>query len=196
MVSGSEDAFAEIYRRHAATVRSVARMILGAVATCDDVVAEVFVGLWVSPVSFDPARGTLRSFLRLQARSRSLDVWRSETARRRREETQERYAGQIPRGIDAEFLAAEQATSVRRAVELLPPTERDAVRLAFFGGMSYRGVAALLGLPEGTTKSRIRSGLRRLAAMDALVEQHHERVPQSVVGASMATARFRAAAGA
>ncbi len=70
-------------------------------------------------------------------------------------------AGSGP-SLEEEVMEMETATHVRRALETLAPQERDAIRLAYFGGHSYREVARLLDAPEGTVKSRIRSGLRKL----------------------------------
>ena len=76
--SGGGDAYAELYRRHSASVAAVARMILANDERCQDVVAEVFVGLWFYPEKFEPSRGSLLAFLRMKARGRSIDMVRSE----------------------------------------------------------------------------------------------------------------------
>ena len=156
-----EDAFDEIFRRHSRSVAAVTRMILGRRAECDDVVSEVFIGLWRSPEAFDSDRGTLLTFLRVKARGRCIDLVRSETARARREKGQELPLGSPP-DVDSSLLSAEIAAQLRRAVASLPPEEREPIELAYFEGMTYREVAAHLDLPEGTVKSRIRGGLRKL----------------------------------
>jgi RNA polymerase sigma-70 factor, ECF subfamily len=163
VIGRRDDALAELYRRHAASVAATTRMILGAGPGCDDVVAEVFLGLWLHPSKFDPARGSLLGFLRLKARSCSIDLLRSETSRKRREEA-DRYAGTGPEpDIDSGVLASEAAEELRRAVASLPPGEASAIELAFFQGMSYSAVAVHLNIAEGTAKSRIRRGLHRLS---------------------------------
>lgn len=154
------DAYSELYRRHARSVASAARTILVTDERCEDVVAEVFVSLWFFPEKFDPARGTLLAYLRLNARSRSIDVVRREEARTRREVT---TWPRIPvDDADAALVGAESAVAVRSALVLLPVVEREPIVLAFFAGLTYPEVAVRLGLPEGTVKSRIRAGLRRL----------------------------------
>ena len=155
------DAYAELYRRHWASVAATVRTVLGNGAECDDVVADVFVGIWMSP-TFDTARGSLLGFLRLRAKCHSIDVVRAETSRKRREQgglSAERDPGE---DVDSAFLAVETAAALRRAVGLLPAAERQAIQLAFYDGMSYRAVALHLNLPQGTVKSRIRRGLQRL----------------------------------
>jgi len=168
-----EDAFAELYRRHGASVTAVSSMILGSGPDSADVAAEVFATFWLAPHSFDPARGSLLSFLRMKARGRSIDVVRSTAARRRREVSD--VAGdarmELVAGPDEMAVQSESADAMRRAVVDLPPGERDSIYLAFFEGMSYKAVAVRLGIPEGTVKSRIRSGLQRLRTSSGLDPQ-------------------------
>lgn len=124
-------------------------------------VQEVFVRLWTRAEQFDPGRGSLRSYLLAQTHGRSLDVVRSETSRRRREE---RAAWLVRESVDVEreVIESSVADEVRRALAALPENERAPVELAYLGGKPYREVAIQLGIPEGTAKSRIRSGLSRL----------------------------------
>ena len=84
LVDECGDAYAELYRRHSRSVTAAVNMILVNDSRCEDVVAEVFVGLWFFPERFDSSRGSLLAFLRLKARGRSIDLVRAETARRRR----------------------------------------------------------------------------------------------------------------
>ena len=160
------DAFTELRRRHLAPVTAVARMILGNRSSCEDVVAEVFVGFWLAPEKFDSQRGTVLAYLRLMARGRSIDLIRSDTARRRREVTKD--VGVPDHDADAAMIDAEAAGELRAALALLPADERIPIELAFFRGMTYGAVALRLELPEGTVKSRIRRGLRRLELSDNL----------------------------
>ncbi|MGH9102945.1 MAG: RNA polymerase sigma factor, partial [Acidimicrobiales bacterium] len=137
-----------------------AATILGRSCYVEDVVAEVLERLWEAPERFDPKRGSLVGFLRLQARRRSIDLLRAEASRRRREVTAGKPAP-IP-GPEDQTLAYHQARGVHLAVSALPSGERAAIELAYFLGMSYRAAAVALGEPEGTVKSRINKGLRRL----------------------------------
>jgi RNA polymerase sigma-70 factor (ECF subfamily) len=156
-----EQALGEAYRRHASASRSLALRLVGDRALADDVVQEVFVRLWTQAGRFDSSRGTLRSYVLAQTHGRSLDLVRSETARRRREEREARM-GTATVDVEREAIANTVADDVRRALASLPEEEREPVELAYLGGLPYREVAARLGLPEGTAKSRIRSGLSRL----------------------------------
>ncbi len=157
-----EDALAEAYRRHAGAVFGLARRLLRDRTAAEEIVQEVFVRLWNAPDRFDPERGTLRSYLLAQAHGRAVDQLRSESARRRREEREARETAVGGYDVEREVGDLIVAGQVRELLDALPDTERRPIELAYFRGHSYREVATLLGEPEGTVKSRIRSGLKRM----------------------------------
>jgi RNA polymerase sigma-70 factor (ECF subfamily) len=157
-----EDALAEAYRRHAGAVFGLARRLLHEKAAAEEVVQEVFVRLWNAPDRFDPERGSLRSYLLAQAHGRAVDQLRSESSRRRREEREARETAQGGYDLEHEVADIIIADQVREILGGLPDTERRPIELAYFRGHTYREVAAILGEPEGTVKSRIRSGLKRM----------------------------------
>jgi len=158
-----EDALAEAYRRHGGAVFGLARRLLGD-ELAKDIAQEVFLRLWNQPERFDAERGSLRSYLLAHAHGRAVDVLRSETARQRREEREAQSAVEGHYDLEREVGDFAVAGQIREAVAGLPENERRAITLAYLGGHTYREVAGLLGEPEGTVKSRIRSGLRRLRA--------------------------------
>ena len=162
------EALSEVYRRHAPAAFGLARRIVGDRALAEEVVQEVFLRLWNTPDRFDGARGSLRTFLLTQTHGRSVDVVRAEASRRAREEREARLSSESGYDLEREVFDLTQAEHVRDALERLSDGERRAIELAYFGGHSYREVAVVLGEPEGTVKSRIRSGLGRLR--EALVE--------------------------
>ena len=157
-----QEALAEAYRRHGGGVFGLARHLLGDAESAKDIAQEVFLRLWKQPERFDPSRGSLRSYLLAQTHGRSVDVIRSETARRGREERAVRTAVAVIDGVERQVEDLAMGAQVREALAELPEAERRAVTLAYLAGNTYREVARLLGEPEGTVKSRIRSGLRRL----------------------------------
>ncbi len=157
-----QDALAEAYRRHAGAVLALARRLLVDAMLAEEVVQEVFLRLWNQPEKFDPERGALRSYLLTQCHGRSVDLLRSETSRRVREERDARRTAESGYDLEHEVVDLTMAERVKEALETLPEGERQAIALAYFGGHTYREVAELLQEPEGTVKSRIRSGLRRL----------------------------------
>lgn len=157
-----DTALAEVYRRHGGAVHALAARVLGHGPQADDVAQEVFLELWRRPERFDPGRGTLRTFLLTMAHARAVDLLRSEAARRAREDRTARETATA--GYDLEHHAWDLAVAeqVRAALADLPEAERRAIELAYFNGHTYREVATILGEPEGTIKSRIRAGMRRL----------------------------------
>jgi RNA polymerase sigma-70 factor (ECF subfamily) len=155
------DALAEAYRRHAGPVFGLARRLLNDQARAEEVVQEVFLRLWSAPDRYDPERGSLRSFLLAHCHGRSVDLIRADAARRRREEAEFVRPDPMP-DIMQEVWDVALSGFVREALSELPEGERVAIEQAYFGGRTYREVAEMLGEPEGTVKSRIRSGLRRL----------------------------------
>ena len=157
-----EPALAEIYRRYGSAVWALARRVTNDNQAAEEVSQTVFLNLWTAPGRFDPQRGSLRSWLLAQAHGRAVDTVRSEAARRRRQTREAQLAVPASAEVEAAVHAAALAEDVRRAVEGLPAGEREAILLAYFGGHTYRETAQLLGQPEGTVKSRIRSGLQNL----------------------------------
>jgi RNA polymerase sigma-70 factor (ECF subfamily) len=158
---GESTALAAAYDRHSHAVFEVARGVLGQRSLAEEVVQDVFVTLWNAPDRYDHARGSLRAYLVTVAYGRSVDLARSEGARRRREEREARLAGRDESGGSPPIDVA-TTHDVQQALEELRQDEREAIALAYFLGYSYREVAVELGVPEGTIKNRIRKGLSRL----------------------------------
>jgi RNA polymerase sigma-70 factor (ECF subfamily) len=156
-------ALEELYRRHSVAVFGVARRVTGVPEHAEEVLQEVFLRLWRSPERFDPTRGALRSFLLMDANARAIELVRRDAARRAREEKTVHLAEPL-RGeeIGGELWDVVVAGHLRDALDALTPLEREAIELAYYGGHTYRDVATILGQPEGTVKSRIRSGLQRM----------------------------------
>lgn len=159
---GDQRALALIYRRYSGQVFGLAKRIIRNNELAADVVQDVFVSLWNRPEAFDRDRGTLRTFLLAKTHGRTIDIIRSESARRIREERDIRLTAQAEPTVDEEVWQMTLVTKVRDAVAGLPDRERQVIELAYLGGLTYREVALRLEMPEGTVKSRIRSGLARL----------------------------------
>jgi len=165
LVAGDEDALAEAYDQYSGLVFGLAHRVTGNRVMAEDITQDVFVRLWTNPGAFDAERASLRTYLGVLTHGRAVDVVRSDVRRVAREQVDagdmirlEPAAWTRPESVEDEDLALR----VRRAVGRLPPSQREALRLAYFGGHSYRSVAVLLGIPEGTAKSRLRQALAKL----------------------------------
>jgi RNA polymerase sigma-70 factor (ECF subfamily) len=156
-------ALKELYRRHGPAIYSLARRVLVDADRADEVVQDVFLRLWNEPERFDAHRGALRSFLYRQAHSRAVERVRSEEARRRREARHDREEVRPDYDVELEAWELIRSELVKDALAELSETEREVITLAYFGGHTYREVAVILDLPEGTVKSRIRLGMNKLA---------------------------------
>jgi RNA polymerase sigma-70 factor (ECF subfamily) len=161
-VDGDSGALEAIYLRHGGAVHGLARRLLRSETLAEEVTQEVFVRLWQRGERFDPARGTLRAYLLRDAHGRSVDLLRAEEARRAREQRDADRSSAVAPGPEQEVWTMVQSDHVRAALESLPEREREAIFLAYYKGMAYKQVAEVLGEPEGTVKSRIRLGLKRL----------------------------------
>lgn len=160
---GDESAFADLYDLLAPLVYGVVARVVRDPSMAEEVTQEVFVELWRTAPRYDLERGSVRSWATTVAHRRAVDRVRSEQASRDRHDrdgrqtitpTHDPVTHEVESNIDR--------TRVRRALEALSSTQREAVELAYFGGHTYREVAVLLGVPEGTVKTRIRDGMIRL----------------------------------
>ncbi len=162
--AGDEAALGELYDQHAGFVYGLALRIIGDKQAAEDVAQDVFVGFWQAPDRYDPDRGSVRAFLGTVTHRRSVDLIRREEARRRRE-TKTSHEPKVQTATDESALRSATSERVREAVAQLPPAQREALELAYFQGHTYRQVATILDIPEGTAKSRLRLGLQRIAEL-------------------------------
>jgi RNA polymerase sigma-70 factor (ECF subfamily) len=159
-------AFERVYDEHARGAYRAAFRVLGNGAQAQDVVQDVFLKLWRDPGKFDARRGELGSYLRLMARSRALDTWREgQAAGRAADRLKLGVARDEGRADERPAVAAEHEVTrrtVRDALRGLPSVQREAVVLAYWGGLTADQIARRSNVPLGTAKSRIRLGLARL----------------------------------
>lgn len=163
---GDPSEFQRAYEQHAPRVRAAALGVLRDPARAEDVTHDVFLRLWRDPTRFDPARGPLGPYLQLMARSRALDIWRSDHATDR---AWERARDAIPaietaapdRPAELAERRAERAVLVR-GIRRLPAPQREAVVLRYFGELTAAEIARRSRIPFGTAKSRLRLGLEKL----------------------------------
>jgi RNA polymerase sigma-70 factor (ECF subfamily) len=172
LVAGDDLALAEAFDRYGRAVYGAALRVVGDGASAQDVVQDVFVELWSHPGRYDPAAGSLRTYLIVLARHRAVDLVRSELRRIARQERHHRLDPVRPHSSPGEeVLAADLASAIRAAVRLLPDGQRRVVELAYFEGLTCREVARAAGIPEGTAKSRLRLALAKL---ESVLAARHE----------------------
>ena len=171
LVARDPSALTEMYDQFGSYVFGLATRVIRDRRAAEDVTQDVFLALWERPEAFDPERGRLRTFMGTVAHRRAIDHVRREEARRRRGARDAAGVLPIP-DVDELAIAIVTAEHVRAEVEQLPVEQRQAIELAYFAGRTYRQVAEELGIPEGTAKSRMRLGLRRIA--DALAAKGME----------------------
>ena len=159
---GDEAAFAEFYDLVSGLVYGVIRKVVRDPSMSDEVTQEVFLELWRLAPRYDASKGTAKSWAATIAHRRAVDRVRSEQSRRNREE-RELTVTDDARDVVSEFVGERlDHDSVRAGLAHLTEAQREAVTLAYYGGHTYRAVAALLDVPEGTIKTRIRDGLIHL----------------------------------
>jgi RNA polymerase sigma-70 factor, ECF subfamily len=160
------ETFRAVYDEHSQGVYAAALRILGDPARAQDVMQDVFLKLWRKPEKFDARRGQLGPYLKLMARSRALDLWREgQAAGRASDRLKLVTAADEARTDDVPARAAErgeEGTLVRSALGRLPTAQREALVLAYWGGMTAGEIAQRADVPLGTAKSRIRLGLAKL----------------------------------
>jgi RNA polymerase sigma-70 factor, ECF subfamily len=157
---GDRDSLEAVFKDVSGAVKTTAWRVLRDDSLAEDVVQDVFVTLWRDPHRFDAGRGSLRAYLLTMAHRRAVDMVRSEQARANREE---REPEAVAADIDEEVWALTVGEKVRTALSGLADGERQAIALAYLHGLTYVEVAERLGAPEGTVKSRIRSGMKKLS---------------------------------
>ena len=147
-------ALVTLYDRHAGFALAVALRILGDRQEAEEAVQDAIWQIWTGRVRYDPLRGRFRTWVFMIARSRALD-------RLRRRPSAERPASERIEAHDPSP-ELELASDVRQGLAALGADQREAIVLAFYDGMTHDEIAARLGNPVGTVKSRIRRGLLEL----------------------------------
>jgi RNA polymerase sigma-70 factor (ECF subfamily) len=164
-----------LYDRYGRPAHSLARRILTEETLAQDVVQEVFLSLWRDARRFDAGRGTVATYLLSMTHHRAVDVVRQEENLRRWRTSDEGLELEPdPKArVEDEVEASERRAAVRAALGELPAAQREAVALAYFGGYTQREVAALVGVPLGTVKTRMAAGMRKMrqALQDAGTEE-------------------------
>lgn len=162
VAGGDLDAFGRLYDALAMLVFGVARRVVRDPSRAEEVTQEVFTEVWRQATRFDPARGSVRTWVLTIAHRRAVDAVRSSQASRGREEQVARREPLEVAGPEEAVVTAAEHEDVRRCLDSLTPLQSQAVRLAYYQGFTYPQVAEMLGRPLPTVKTRMRDGLIRL----------------------------------
>lgn len=165
VAGGDRGAVMALYDRFAPALMAVALRVTGSRAEAEDVLQDVFARVWREAVTFDRARGTAAAWLVTLARNRAIDAVRARKRRRGHEDDlgrDEPVTLDAPASPEASVVDAELSVAVRAALDTLRPEQRAVLELAYFGGLSHSEIAARLGQPLGTVKTRIAQAVKRL----------------------------------
>ena len=169
VVEGDQSALGRLYDRYGRPAYSLARRICADDGIAEDVVQEVFLAFWRDPTRFDASRGSFGTWLLTLVHHKSVDAVRRESTIRRRTvpaaEDGDEWSAPPGPGADQAALGKVVAGQVRDALGGLPAEQRQALALAYYGGYTQREVAALTGVPLGTVKSRMFTGVQRLRSV-------------------------------
>lgn len=157
---GDRTALAAVYDRYAARLLAIGLRMLNDRREAEDVLHDVFIEIWQRAGDFDPSRGSVRAWLFVRMRSRTLDRCRR-TGRARARETD--HAAPAPTAAIDPARAADQ-NRVLAALEALPAAQREVIELSYFRGLSSAALAEKLDVPVGTIKSRVAAALAKLRA--------------------------------
>jgi RNA polymerase sigma-70 factor (ECF subfamily) len=155
-----EAALAELYDRFGRVAYGLAYRMLRDAALAEDAVQDAFLAVWRTAVSFDPNRGKASTWILTLAHRRAVDVVRRED--RRRGQPLDDAPAASGEGADETAGVREQRRSVQAALARLPAEQREALELAYYGGLSQSELAERLGVPLGTVKSRMFAALSKL----------------------------------
>jgi RNA polymerase sigma-70 factor (ECF subfamily) len=164
IAEGDQSAMATLYDSTSKLVFGLVLRILQDRETAEEVLLDVYTQVWRQATSYDAQRGTPLAWLMTIARSRALDRLRSGWQERQRKEPLDAVseARDLASNPEEMTVSAERQRLVRQALGMLSPEQREVIELAYYSGLSHSEIAAQLGQPLGTVKTRTRLGLMKL----------------------------------
>ena len=165
VATGEHAAFAGLYDELSSMVFGIAKRVVRDSTHAEEITQEVFVDLWRLAARFDGSKGNVRSWAATIAHRRAVDRVRSEQAHRDRERIDAFAVLPAMSGPDELVVDRESRTRAVRALGRLPAPQREALELAYYGGLTHVEIADHLGIALGTAKTRIRDGLLRLRSV-------------------------------
>ena len=187
MLDGDRSALGELYDQHAGVALALAVRIVRDRGVAEDMVHDAYVAVWNKVDRYDPARGSLRTWLLTIVRNRALDRLRRNRPTDDLAVVDDRHDPDLGASNPTweRTVALLDRASLQSALETLPADQRQAVEMAYFEGRTYRQVATDLGIPEGTAASRLRLALVKLrAVLEAEPSPHAAHATLSEAGES------------
>jgi len=163
MARGDAGGLAALYDRHAPLMLRLARRIAATPAAAEDIVQDVFLEAWRKAKSYDPTRGGVKAWLLMRTRSRSVDFRRA-ASQSRTSAVSDDFWAEHPGAPTADVSLVPDRAAVRSALLALPKEQREALLLGYFEGLSSSEIAARVGSPVGTIKTRVATALSKLRA--------------------------------
>ncbi len=168
LLDRDERAFEDLYRTYGSAALGLAARVTGQRALGQEVVHDAFLAIWRAPEAYDPARGSLRTFLLSLVHHRAVDTVRREERLRKRGERAANlepvHGEDVAEDVVHDTFLVGRRKEVRDALDELPPDQRQVVELAYFGGRTQVAIAEELGIPVGTVKTRTFAAMRKLRA--------------------------------
>jgi len=166
IAAGDKDALEAIYERYSSAVYSLARYMLRSEAVAEEATQDVFLNIWLKAASYSSSRGQPKTWIMSVAHHKVIDVIRSRRRAAAISDPKEyETLDLLPSGEVATDVAVErnlEAERVRAALSRLPAAQQEVINLAYFNGLSQSEIAARLGQPLGTVKTRARLALQKL----------------------------------
>ncbi len=164
---GDETALAILYRRHTPLLRTIVSRVINNDSDTEDTVQEVFCETWRQAAHYSEEKGKALGWLVTLARRRAIDKLRKKQAYQRAEErlsleSESNSSADGYQDVEQNAASSDRAEILQRIISTLPEAQQDALKLAFYRGMSQREIAAHTGIPLGTIKTRLELAVRKV----------------------------------
>jgi RNA polymerase sigma-70 factor (ECF subfamily) len=162
VADGDARAFETLYDRYRARAFGLALRLTAHRGTAEEVTQDVFLKLWHGAANYDPARGSLSSWLLTFVRHRAIDMLRSGRRHERNVDLDGALGLEAAERTDEQVEDREESRNARKMMQTLPAEQREVIELAYFAGLSQGEIATQVGIPLGTVKGRSRLALEKL----------------------------------
>ncbi len=164
IAQGEQAALGTLYDTTNRLIYGLILRVLGEASAAEEVLLDVYTQVWRQAASYDTQRGSPLAWLTTIARSRAIDRLRSGWQTQQRQESLDVVTDRETVAASPEEMTvmSERQRIVRQAMTVLSPEQREVIELAYYSGLSHSEIAAKLGQPLGTVKTRTRLGMMKL----------------------------------